>query len=554
MDQSIEELQERLAACDDAYERIPILNELGFRLHYTDPRRAIELAREALASAERYEEPRWRGESHRVLGICNEVISEFTIALEHLSRALTVFRNLKDRSAVAATLNNIGATHYRMGDIGGALKWYTQSLALCEELGDGAGIGRALSNLGTIYVDAGELVKAQDAYLRALEIYRELGEERIAAMIVGNLGTVFLQLRDFDRSIEFFGKSLDLARAAGDAVGEANALANMGVLLTTMGRTDEALEYAGRALEIHERFGDRSRVAIALDSIGRTHLLRGDLDAAFTYFNRSLAMATEANDPRSQAWALARIGDIQNTRGLHSEALLLLDRALPLARDIGERTLELGIHASLTMVHEGLGDLAAALASYRIYNRIREDVRGEERQREVAEMRIRFDVERAEKEREIYRLQNEQLQLRMEQKEKELTALALQLVQKNKFLDTLKKRLVALEAGKSGGEVVERIRHEIDANIGAVGEWETFERQFEQVHPDFVRSLSERYSLLTPTELKLCSLMKISLSTKEMANLLCLSVRNIENHRYRIRKKLGLGPDANLGTFLASLG
>ncbi|NEW81566.1 MAG: hypothetical protein GZ094_04270 [Mariniphaga sp.] len=44
----------------------------------------------------------------------------------------------------------------------------------------------------------------------------------------------------------------------------------------------------------------------------------------------------------------------------------------------------------------------------------------------------------------------------------------------------------------------------------------------------------------------------MNLSSKEIALLLGISVRGLENHRYRLRKKMGLDIDINLSEFLMS--
>jgi len=343
-----------------------------------------------------------------------------------------------------------------------------------------------------------------------------------------------------------------MARRCGDAQGEAAALANLGSVYTTLHRTDEALENLARTLAIYESIGDQSSIAQAMMEIGRIHIQREDHAAAMPYLERALDIAERIGSRKTVAWCHARMATIQIVEGDLHAALAVMQRALPIAVEARERVLEFSMHREIAALHEKLGQTDQALEHLKRYTELREEVRIIERDKIVAEMQVRFDVERAEKELEIYRLNNEKLQLQMEQKEKELTTLALQLVQKNKFLDALKRQIAKVDA-EGRQEIAVQITREIDANIAAEGEWETFERQFEQVHPDFVRSLSERYRQLTPTELKLCALMKISLSTKEMANLLCLSIRNIENHRYRIRKKLGLGPEANLTSFLAAL-
>jgi DNA-binding CsgD family transcriptional regulator len=54
-------------------------------------------------------------------------------------------------------------------------------------------------------------------------------------------------------------------------------------------------------------------------------------------------------------------------------------------------------------------------------------------------------------------------------------------------------------------------------------------------------------------ELKVCSLLKLKLTSADMAKLLCLSERSIEFHRLNIRKKLGLKRGQDLGDILAGI-
>ena len=57
---------------------------------------------------------------------------------------------------------------------------------------------------------------------------------------------------------------------------------------------------------------------------------------------------------------------------------------------------------------------------------------------------------------------------------------------------------------------------------------------------------------LTPGDLRLAAYLKMNLSSKEIAPLLNISVRGVENKRYRLRKKLGLAEEANLAEFILS--
>jgi DNA-binding CsgD family transcriptional regulator len=84
-------------------------------------------------------------------------------------------------------------------------------------------------------------------------------------------------------------------------------------------------------------------------------------------------------------------------------------------------------------------------------------------------------------------------------------------------------------------------------------DWERFERRFREIHPRFLQTLSASYPMLTPTEMRVCSLLKINLTSKEIAALLSTSVRTIEGHRQHIRRKLAIANGISLAMFLAGL-
>ncbi|MEM6380518.1 MAG: hypothetical protein AAF705_20200, partial [Bacteroidota bacterium] len=79
--------------------------------------------------------------------------------------------------------------------------------------------------------------------------------------------------------------------------------------------------------------------------------------------------------------------------------------------------------------------------------------------------------------------------------------------------------------------------------------WDQLLYHFNELHPSFFDKLKNEHPSLTPKDLKLCAYLKMNLSTKEIANLMNVSIRGIEASRYRLRKRLDLPTDANLNTF-----
>jgi DNA-binding CsgD family transcriptional regulator len=65
--------------------------------------------------------------------------------------------------------------------------------------------------------------------------------------------------------------------------------------------------------------------------------------------------------------------------------------------------------------------------------------------------------------------------------------------------------------------------------------------------------LKNKHPEISPSELKLCAYLRMNLSSKEIAQLLNISVRGVEISRYRLRKKLNLATGENLFDYLIQL-
>ena len=160
-----------------------------------------------------------------------------------------------------------------------------------------------------------------------------------------------------------------------------------------------------------------------------------------------------------------------------------------------------------------------------------------------------FNRRRLERQRERLETEKEReiLVLEVENKSRELSNAAFNLIRKNEALQSLKDNL--LDA-KNEPRALSRIVREIDSHLEGDHDWEIFEESFNRVHDDFFKRLMQTFPDLTPGDLRLAAYLKMNLSSKEIAPLLNISVRGIENKRYRLRKKIGLPEEANLTEFI----
>ncbi|MCB9290392.1 MAG: hypothetical protein H6560_23985 [Lewinellaceae bacterium] len=148
---------------------------------------------------------------------------------------------------------------------------------------------------------------------------------------------------------------------------------------------------------------------------------------------------------------------------------------------------------------------------------------------------------------------NEMLQAELMNKSRKLADSTMELVRKNEMLVRLKKELSHLRKKKEvehPGQNLQKMIRQIDSHLSSEEDWEVFESNFNQVHDQFFKRLKEAYPDLTPGDLRLAAYLKMNLTSKDISPLLNISLRGVENKRYRLRRKMNLGPEENLTEFL----
>jgi ligand-binding sensor domain-containing protein/DNA-binding CsgD family transcriptional regulator len=159
-------------------------------------------------------------------------------------------------------------------------------------------------------------------------------------------------------------------------------------------------------------------------------------------------------------------------------------------------------------------------------------------------------------ESEIVALRNENLEAEINFKNSELASSAMHLVKKGELLTKIKAELTHVMKGFDNPQAIAEVKKMIktlgeDDNIDK--EWESFTKHFDKVHSDFIAGLKEKHPAISGNELKLCAYLRMNLSTKEIAQLMNISVRGVEISRYRLRKKLGIASETNLFDYLIGI-
>ncbi|NBO70858.1 MAG: LuxR family transcriptional regulator [Bacteroidetes bacterium] len=84
-------------------------------------------------------------------------------------------------------------------------------------------------------------------------------------------------------------------------------------------------------------------------------------------------------------------------------------------------------------------------------------------------------------------------------------------------------------------------------------DWEVFHSQLRMFNEPFMEALCKKFPMLSHQEIRIATLLKAGMTTKEIAELFAIQVRTVENHRFSIRKKMRISTERDLVSVLQNL-
>ncbi len=143
-------------------------------------------------------------------GVSFSLRGNYTSAIDHYTRSLTIREEIGDKSGIAFSLNCIGIIYYFQGNYASAIDYYTRTLTIMEEIGDKQGIAVSLNNIGVVYEEQCNYASAIDYYTRSLTIREEIGDKQGIAVSLNNIGSIYLDQGDFTKAIDYYTRSLTI--------------------------------------------------------------------------------------------------------------------------------------------------------------------------------------------------------------------------------------------------------------------------------------------------------------------------------------------------------
>ena len=429
------------------------------------------------------------------------------------------------------------------------------------------GRSRCLQLMSTIKSRQGKIDEAMTLSREALAGFVPGNDSTgTLGLIYNSIGSAFEQQENYDSSAYYYQLSLDENLRTHHVNYLPTSYCKVASVQLLKGNKNESLTYYLRALEIGDSSGNKQAQVAALLGLATWYLDQPNEKEAEQCLLRAQQIASSLSDQSFHIKALTQLALFRKNQGRYQESLLLQEKintlnnnlsnwerqrivkSLEVQFDVLEKDRKIKLIEKenqlsritnwfLLSILIFLVIITAAIVTF-----LR---RVSKRDKLLLEANQELAVSTAEQKR----LKEQQLQNEIEFKESQLTAMTLQMLQKNELMQELKEKYDQ-ETNQMKDSGVGKI---ISKAMNQEKDWNDFNAHFESMNKNFYQRLKQSYPDISPNEMKICALIKLNLSIKEMAGILNISPDSVKTARYRLRKKLELNTEDNLTDFILSL-
>lgn len=482
------------------------------------------------------------------------VQGNFETALKLVDQNIAISTDLKNGKILVDNLQRKSVIYLDLGDFASAMEVVLKSIVIADTIKPKYLKGKAvgLSDIGRIEIHRNKSKAALEPTKKALQLFKELNETKWQAIVLNQLGNAYWNLENYDEALNTYKQSLDIVTAINRKDYMATALSNMAGIYSKKGDYNKAIKMIEDAHKITLKIGTASNIVNNYGMIGDIHLEHNKTQKAIYNYSKAI-----------------QIGDSLNT----------LDDLY-------------SMYESRSNAYQKQGDYKSALADYKEHKILYDSIFSTKSEKHIEELKTKYQTQKSENEillleaqkkkdytkrliliilliasillgaLTIYslsqkmkrnKIENEKLDASLQFKEKELTTHALHLAHKNEILLDLKSQLKELKSSSSDARQYQSIINNINLDINNDNNWEQFRNYFEDVHKDFNSNVKRAFPDVSSNDLRLMSLLKMNLSSKEIANILNISPEGVKKARYRLRKKLNLSTKESLQELVIEL-
>jgi tetratricopeptide (TPR) repeat protein len=518
----------------------------------------------------------------------------------YLDSTLVLAKRLNNKSFIARTTNYLGVYYNMTSQYEKSDSIYNIVIDMYSKLGDTVQVCAALNNKANTLRSLGRYRECLEVHLKSLKLKEKIGdsEESIAASY-WNIGNIHGDIENYEISNEYYNKAKVIYEQLKDVDALSSIKVNMAINLQNQFQFEKSTSLFLEVEPYYIEQNYNNDLAGIYDNLGWGYSQQDSLDLAEYYYNKSLDISRQYGETSLIGLTLRHLGELYNKKGDYRKALRYMEDALQIAETTGTRKKMIGDLLEISKAYAGLGRFKKAYEYHQDYHKLHDEILNKENIERMNELEVQYQTEKKEKELIIkqneiklleerkQKAENEKLFLiislvgslalaiaiiyalrqkmkrnkvvrqkmdkDIEFKEKELTTHALHLAHKNEVLLDLKAQLEELKADSKNARQYQKIINHINLDINNDSNWEQFRAYFEDVHKDFNAKVMRNYPDLSNNDLRLMSLLKMNLSSKEIANILNISVEGVKKARYRLRKKLNLNTEESLQQLVIEL-
>lgn len=452
------------------------------------------------------------------------------------------------------------------------------SKAIAQKEGFTDQLAESYAILGCLYFFNSDYSESSENLFTALRIYEESGNLEGISILYSNLGSILVLQEDFDKALEYYQKSITIAKKANLKNSLASVLNNTGVIYGVRGEYEKSISYFEESIKVHEELNNLQGKADCLKNLGKCYQELSEYGKSIKYFNQAMALYNQLGCGQSLAQCYNSLADHYIKVNSNDSFLQYSYLSYSLSKKNNYKTTIKESTDKLHIFYKNNENWDSAYKYAIINTQIKDSIGMEQSKLKFANLEFQYKLNKQQQEdkldqqrkdfylillailfvssgimislffskqkKKIKNISKEKKELakEVEMKNKELVISVMNMLKKKEFFTEMSSELLKIEkqiSNQDNKQSILRFVNEIKKN--SEGElWADFEMRFKKVHSSFEENLLKSFPGLTSNELKLCALLRLNLSTKEIVTLTGLLPSSIDVARYRLRKKLGL--------------
>ncbi|HWY37316.1 MAG TPA: tetratricopeptide repeat protein [Bacteroidia bacterium] len=461
-------------------------------------------------------------------------------SLELYLNNIDVLEKKHEKKDLARVFHNIAVTYYHTFKFDESKKYTLKSKALFEELKDTVNVLSSLSLLGTICYGKDDYSGALAYYKESLEQTEKLKNKSYSAINLNGIGTVYADTKRFSEAIPYFERALAIAKEMDNQQAIITCSLNLGICYSGLNDQAEAIKIYNQSLIIAKQIGSKHSTKELYYYLMEAYEKQKDYRSALS----SLQQFTIVNDSIYNEESSQQINELTTKyeTATKEKEIAVLNADL-LAKQKDKEILSAKVKEKNSII------ISTILATFFIII--------------AALLFISRQKLKSKKDKIIFEKQESLLQAEKQKAESELLnaknlldSYTEHLIEKNKAVEELQheiEKLKGLKATEIYEEKIDALDDLNNATILTDEDWEKFKGLFEQVYKGFFIRLKDKLPNLTKAEIRLISLIKLNLDTKQMANMLGVSINTITVTKYRLRKKININEQQDIASLVESI-